>query len=126
MTRIGDIGTANIVKTTEPLAFYVSLALLKNKGVNAEFLKANIAAPSIQNELWLRTLHTAYPKKINKDEIGKCKIAVAPSQKEQEQIGKFFENLDNLITLHQRKIEEEKKKKKALQQLLLTGIVRTN
>lgn len=126
MTRIGDIGTANIVKTTEPLAFYVSLALLKNKGVNAAFLKANIAAPSIQNELWLRTLHTAYPKKINKDEIGKCKIAVAPSQKEQEQIGKFFENLDNLITLHQRKLEEEKKKKKALQQLLLTGIVRTN
>lgn len=43
---------------------------------------------------------------------------------EQAAIGTYFEQLDNLITLHQRKLEEEKKKKKALMQLLLTGIVR--
>ena len=103
MTRIGDIGTANIVKSAEPLAYYVSLALLKNKGVNSEFLKANISAPAFQNELWLRTLHTAYPKKINKDEIGKCMISIAPSIEEQEAIGRYFESFDNLITLHQYK-----------------------
>ena len=68
MTRIGDIGTANVVETEEPLAFYVSLALLKNKKFNPYFLKANIGSPSFQRELWLRTLHTAYPKKINKDD----------------------------------------------------------
>lgn len=45
---------------------------------------------------------------------------------EQEKIGKCFNGLDNLITLHQRKLEEEKKKKKALQQLLLTGVIRTS
>ena len=43
---------------------------------------------------------------------------------EQEKIGVFFKLLDNLITLHQRKLEEMKKQKKALMQLLLTGIVR--
>ena len=102
MTRIGDIGTANIVKSAAPLAYYVSLALLKNKGTNAEFLKANITAPAFQNELWLRTLHTAYPKKINKDEIEKCIISIAPSNEEQAQIGEYFDSLDNLITLHQR------------------------
>ena len=47
-----------------------------------------------------------------------------PSLLEQEQIGGFFKQLDNLITLHQRKLEEMKKQKKALMQLLLTGIVR--
>ena len=47
-----------------------------------------------------------------------------PSRIEQESISAFFSVLDNLITLHQRKLEEEKKKKKALMQLLLTGIVR--
>lgn len=46
--------------------------------------------------------------------------------KEQKVIADYLTFLDNLITLHQRKLEEEKKKKKALQQLLLTGIVRTN
>ena len=43
---------------------------------------------------------------------------------EQEKIGVFFKLLDNLITLHQRKLEEMKRQKKALMQLLLTGIVR--
>ena len=47
-----------------------------------------------------------------------------PSLLEQEQIGGFFKQLDHLITLHQRKLEEMKKQKKALMQLLLTGIVR--
>lgn len=49
-----------------------------------------------------------------------------PAINEQKIIGKYFKCIDNLINLHQRKLEEEKKKKKALQQLLLTGIVRTN
>ena len=43
---------------------------------------------------------------------------------EQEKIGVFFKLLDNLITLHQHKLEEMKKYKKSLMQLLLTGIVR--
>ena len=51
-------------------------------------------------------------------------VVDVPSLGEQKQIARFFQQLDNLITLHQRLCEEEKKKKKALQQLLLTGIVR--
>lgn len=47
-----------------------------------------------------------------------------PSYNEQQIIGQYFANLDRLITLHQRKLEEMKKQKKALMQLLLTGIVR--
>lgn len=47
-----------------------------------------------------------------------------PCLDEQKEIGEYFENLDHLITLYQRKLEEMKKQKKALMQLLLTGIVR--
>lgn len=47
-----------------------------------------------------------------------------PCLDEQKEIGEYFENLDHLITLHQRKLDEMKKQKKALMQLLLTGIVR--
>ncbi len=47
-----------------------------------------------------------------------------PKIQEQRAISDYFENLDNLITLHQRKCEEQKKYKKALMQILLTGIVR--
>ena len=63
-------------------------------------------------------------KRLYNDNILNTVICM-PSVPEQEHIGLFFENLDNLITLHQRKCDEEKQKKKALMQLLLTGIVRT-
>ena len=49
---------------------------------------------------------------------------ILPQRSEQILIGAFFQQLDNLITLHQRKLEEMKRQKKALMQLLLTGIVR--
>lgn len=47
-----------------------------------------------------------------------------PCLQEQYRIGEYLTQLDHLITLHQRKLEEMKNQKKALMQLLLTGIVR--
>ena len=41
-------------------------------------------------------------------------IIAVPSLEEQRQIGSFLNGLDNLITLHQRKLEELKKVKKAM------------
>ena len=49
-----------------------------------------------------------------------------PCLQEQYRIGEYLTQLDHLITLHQRKLEEEKRKKKTLMQLLLTGLVRVN
>ena len=51
-------------------------------------------------------------------------LTMPKSVEEQKAISAFFMSLDDLITLHQRKLEETKKYKKALMQLLLTGIVR--
>jgi len=47
-----------------------------------------------------------------------------PMKEEQQRIGWYFSNIDHLITLHQRELEETKKKKKSLAKLLLTGSVR--
>ena len=47
-----------------------------------------------------------------------------PCLQEQYRIGEYLTQLDHLITLHQRKLEEMKRRKKALMQLLLMGIVR--
>ena len=60
---------------------------------------------------------------LNKQIVGDIEIPYT-STDEQRLIGTFFESLDHLITLHQRKLEEMKRQKKALMQLLLTGIVR--
>lgn len=102
MTRIGDIGTANVVETDKNLAYYVSLALFKTEKLNSYFLMSSIHAPFVQEQMWKRTLHIAFPKKINKNEIGQVPIKI-PILEEQQKIGSFFKQLDNLITLHQRK-----------------------
>lgn len=63
--------------------------------------------------------------RIHESDFKKISILV-PTLAEQKVIGSFFDYLDQQITILQKNYEEEKKKKKALQQLLLTGIVRTN
>lgn len=60
---------------------------------------------------------------ISKNKVMEIAVSL-PSLDEQKMIGQYFSQLDRLITLHQRKLEEMKKQKKALMQLLLMGIVR--
>lgn len=110
MTRIGDIGTANVVETDEDLAYYVSLALFKSEELNPYFLQASIHAPFVQDQIWKRTLHIAFPKKINKNEIGQVPINV-PTLAEQTKVGSFFKQLDDTIALHQRKLAKLKELK---------------
>ena len=62
--------------------------------------------------------------KINKDDIGKVSVMLPLSATEQQQIGTYFSNLDNLITLHQRKLDKAKKIKQGMMQQLLTGKIR--
>ena len=115
LTRIGDVGSANVILDEIKRAYYVSLALLKPKDINSLFLLALLSSSSVQSEIWRRTLHIAFPKKINKNEINKV-IVNQPSIPEQEKIGKLFFSLDQTITLHQRKLDHLQLQKKALLQ----------
>lgn len=101
MTRIGDVGTTNVVETVEKVAFYVSLALLKPNRIDSYFLSNAMKTNVFQKGLRERTLVTAIPQKINKDEIGKIDIFITNNDEEQKKIGAYFSNLDHLITLHQ-------------------------
>jgi len=106
MTRIGDIGTPNVVETDEILAYYVSLALLKKKKLDSYFLKECIESETVKKDLWHRTLHIAFPKKINKNEIEKVLIPYPISEIEQEKIGNLFKQINKIIRLHQSEIEK--------------------
>lgn len=112
MTRIGDIGTAKVIKNDELLAYYVTLALLKPKGLDSNFLSNTISSPTVQSNIWRRTLHIAFPKKINLGEINQIEMFV-PNIDEQRKIGELFSKLDQTITLQQQKLEKLKAMKSA-------------
>ena len=116
MTRIGDVGTTNVYMSEEPAAFYVSLALLKPKNIDSLFLNYVISCPFVQSEIWLHTLHTAIPKKINKNEIAEVKLRLPTNNAEQQIIGQFFSKYDTLISLQQKEIDKLKIIKKSLLQ----------
>ena len=124
MTRIGDIGTVNFVKNNNDLAYYVSLALLKpktkdfKKYMNSYFLMYLIESPRTKKELWKRTLHIAFPKKINKNEISKVNLCICSNWKEQQKIGNLFAKLDKLLGLQRQNIDKLELLKKTLLQKL--------
>ena len=45
---------------------------------------------------------------VNPEDIVTLDILVAPKREEQQKISEYFDNLDNLITLHQRKVDKLK------------------
>lgn len=116
MTRIGSIGISNIVKTNEKLAYYVTLALIKPfDSINSEFLNYSISSYSVQNDIWKKTLHVAFPNKINKNEIGKINLHTT-SFLEQEKIGDLFNKIDQLIENQEKLLDQSIAFKKSMLQ----------
>lgn len=102
ITRIGDIGTSNVVSKS-PLAYYVSLALVKiSQDQNSYFFKYLFDSEYVQKEFWKRTLHIAFPKKINKNEIGKINIHITNTA-EEDKIAQLFNKLESLLALYENK-----------------------
>ncbi|TQS00838.1 restriction endonuclease subunit S [Paenibacillus ottowii] len=74
----------------------------------------------VQEELFVKTVldrstGTSYPA-INSNDLAEIEIKVPLDNDEQVKIGSLFRSLDNLITLHQRKLEHLQEQKKALLQ----------
>ena len=57
---------------------------------------------------------------LNKELVGNTTVTI-PSLKEQQVLGQYFENLDNLITLHQHKIDTLKQVKKFMLKNMFPG-----
>ena len=109
MTRIGSVGVAKLINWDVRASFYVSLALIKKSpNFSSQYLVQHIKSQNFQCELWKRTIHVAFPKKINLGEIGKC-IVRLPSKEEQQKIASFLSSVDT-------KIERLGKKKALLKQ----------
>lgn len=124
MTRIGDIGTARLIDWNVRASFYVSLALIKqSKKINSSYLSQYIKTTKFQKELWRRTIHVAFPKKINLGEIGECVVAF-PSLPEQEKISSFLGSVDEWINNVKKQKKVIEKYKKGMMQKIFSQEVR--
>lgn len=73
------------------------------------------AAEALNSVAWRWVSHVGNPKLMN-NVMGEIPISLPRSIEEQNQISRFLEEVDNLITLHQRKCEQLKELKKFMLQ----------
>ncbi|MCD7822453.1 MAG: restriction endonuclease subunit S [Oscillospiraceae bacterium] len=85
----------------------------------------NFVFDIFQNVDWKKKDESTGVPSLSKTTINDVDVLV-PSLHEQQQIGTFFATLDELISLHQHKLDEMKRLKKGLMQVLLMGIVRVD
>ena len=116
---------ATWMKNSGEYAFNSNIARFELRNLDTIFFNYLYNTDYMTKQIHARAMGTTsvaaiYPRTLDSVEY------LAPCMKEQQKIGAYFKQLDHLITLHQRELEESKKKKKALEKLLLTGIIRVH
>jgi len=96
-------------------AFNSNIARFKLDGIDTIFFNYLYNTESMTKQIHARAMGTTsvaaiYPRTLDTVEY------YLPSDEEQKQIGMYFKNLDNLITLHQRKCDDLKEFKKFMLQ----------
>lgn len=112
---VGTMGRVGLVKSKDlPANTNQQIAIIRLKEMYPEFVLNALKTPSIDSYVGIETTIGAQPS-LSLWQIEKMEIPV-PCYREQEKIGVYFNNLDNLITLHQRKLNLLKEYKKGLLQ----------
>lgn len=120
LTIVGSIGETAILKDSEGITFQRSVAFLRpNEEISSDFLYTEIQTPTFQKDLESRKSTSAQPG-IYLGDLAEIPVKYSPSLEEQIEIGKYFEEIERLITLHQHKCKELKKLKKFMLQNMFT------
>ncbi|WP_282708875.1 restriction endonuclease subunit S [Ligilactobacillus sp. Marseille-Q7487] len=111
MGMIGTIGNIALIRT-EPNFTIKNVALIKDtKQVDYLYLYNYLQSMSVEHQL-ANCMDGGTQKFIALGKIRQLEIMI-PSEQEQVGIGHYLDSLDNLITLHQRKLEKLKNLKLA-------------
>ena len=118
LTIVGSIGETAIYNLKTKVTFQRSVAFLRpSSDLNNGFLYTLINTDSFQNQLQTKQVVSAQPG-IYLGDLASIDIIYPKNLSEQEKIYSIFKEIENSITLHQRKLEHLILKKKALLQKL--------
>lgn len=101
MGMIGTIGNMALIRT-EPNFAIKNVALIKDtKQINYLYLYHLLQSPFVEKQL-TSGMDGGTQKFVSLGNVRSLNV-IYPSDIEQDKIGRYFEHLDHLITLHQRK-----------------------
>lgn len=112
ITAVGTLGNTYLIRDNTPFYFKDgNLILLSNIQINSHYLNIYLGEGMGKKRV-LESAAGSNQKALTMVKLENVEV-LFPNLEEQEKIGAFFEQLDNLITLHQRELEKLKNMKKA-------------
>lgn len=108
---VGKIAILNVdVATSQAFYNMVFNDIIIRDFIYHRLVKANI------NEEWRELISTGTQPNLNAEKVKNFQILLPKDKSEQSKVGQFFNQLDNLITLHQRELNSLKNLKESLLQ----------
>ncbi|QXE21252.1 hypothetical protein B5S50_12765 [Clostridium sp. 001] len=115
-TYVGTVGELAIIPVDNKYYLAPNVARIRlKKEINSQFVIQMIGNKTYYDKVIFPLIATSSQPALSMENLRKF-ILKLPSFEEQIKIGEFFVQLDNLITLHQRKLNHLQEQKKALLQ----------
>ena len=109
-----SVGKTFIYKVSDGLVYYAGFLIRAKINANSypDFVFYNTLTKEYEKFIRITSQRSGQPG-VNAQEYSSFEFSL-PSYEEQKRIGRFFRNLDHLITLHQRKYDKLTKVKKSM------------
>jgi type I restriction enzyme, S subunit len=115
MSNVGSVGKFFLIPDlNKPMTLAPNSVLIRSSKNDNYFLYQMMLTENIQNRVKEKTT-PGVQSKINKTDFKKIELVI-PTVKEQKLIGVFFKQLDDIISFHQRELDNLKETKKAFLQ----------
>ena len=113
-STVGSIGLVSLMDDNESAAIAQNIVAFRAKeNFDASFLYAMFSTEENQNKA-MRIVMGAVQPSIKVSQLIDVEYSITTNNEEQQLIGKYFLNLDRLITIHQRELEKLQNIKKSM------------
>lgn len=115
-STVGSIGLVSLMDTNENAAIAQNIVAFRaNEKYDSKFLYAMLSTKDNQHKAQRIVMGAVQPS-IKVSQLVDVDYCVTENMEEQRKLGEYFLNLDNLITLHQRKLDLLNEQKKGFLQ----------
>ena len=116
-TYVGTVGEVAIINENDKFYLAPNVARIRvNSDDLPQYISQYMRSNNFYNSVILPLIATSSQPALSMENIRKFNIYLPQQKEEQIKIGQLFDKVDNLISLHQRKLEHLQKQKKALLQ----------
>ncbi len=116
-TYVGTVGEVAIIKENDRFYLAPNVSRIRVKSDDSpKFISHYMRTDNFKNKVIFPLIATSSQPALSMENIRKFTINIPISREEQDCLAKYFDNIDQLITLHQRKCNQAKKLKKYMLQ----------